>query len=296
MKKIVLFLNLLIVLNVSAQIEYSNWPMTNNRVVNFPQNGTPFISANISINPNNPNAWRSSSAISDRQGRVKLFSNPDAIFNSDGNLISNTSFTSDSGSIFQSQSLILPQPGSRNYYVIHSDHDSPNQPSQLFYSVINQDVDFSSQELEYNVNAFEVPISEGHNNALFTAYFDSNINAYYLVSFGADFPWNFNNSIFVHKLDCEGLSFVNQYSFSFPGVHSFDSGKAGDIKFNSDGSNFYLVVNPVGANTTDRIYQFDFNSGVVSNLQPLPSTDQNLVQAIEVSSSGDFLYYFSDCP
>ncbi len=252
-----------------------NWVFGDGTILSFNDGNTTIDTVNGFLFPN------TTSAISDAEGNLTLFTDGESLWDKNFDTIC----TGLPGNNFASQSsLILPKPGSNDiYYVFTVDmYVPPVFNDGINYSIINYD----------GINDAEIIIKNEHllssNAQKIAAVKHQNNKDYWIVThgFGEETGRNFYSFLLTEDgLDVNPI--VTTIGHPHMGNLSSNNG-AGAMKISPDGNKLALVIPDDGY---VEVYDFDTNTGKISNLISSNFGQFSYANGIEFSPDNSKLYF-----
>jgi gliding motility-associated-like protein len=255
-----------------------NWVFGNSALINFTDGD-----ANASAIPSNFEYPNGTSAISDINGNLKLYSNGMIVKNGGFYTITNGTGLNGNSSASQS-SIIIPQPGnSTKYYIFTVDmYIPPVFTDGINYSIAELPVSGGSSISSKN----NILLNE--NAQKITATKHSNGRDFWIVAHG--FGDDKGNKFFSYLLNDSILSttpVITSIGHPHNGTINSNNG-AGSMKISPDGSKLALVIPDDGV---VEIYDFNNSSGKVSNLKSSAPGQFTYANGIEFSPDNSKLYF-----
>ncbi|MBI2280596.1 MAG: gliding motility-associated C-terminal domain-containing protein [Bacteroidetes bacterium] len=275
-------------LSSNAQKEWNQWVFGNKAMIDFNSGTVQAISPNLS----NINQIEGVASICDNNGNLLLYTDGVQVWN--GNHVQLAlpgGATSIGGHTSSTQSgIIVPHPGNANQYYVFAvdaiaDANYPNSSSndKLHYAI----VDFSTDTSGIVTQIVNLNNSTGITEKVTgVRRCDGN---YWIISHLVN-----NNTFVVYDLNQTGLNIVPQ-TYNVGSVHNISSDiweAAGYLKASHDGSKLACAVR-ANFNSASRveIFDFDINTGVISNSNPIVLNNlNNLSQGVEFSQDDNILY------
>jgi hypothetical protein len=269
MKKILLPLILLFSITAYSQHEADNWFFGSFAGLNF-FNGTATPISGSAMDTNEGCA-----TISDNNGNLLFYTDGITVWNRNNQVMANG--TGLMGGLSSTQSSIcIPLPGSTTIYYVFT-VDEIGGPNGFRYSIVDMTLDGGNGDVDVNNKNIAVltPVTEK-----LTAMRQS-ANEYRI----AVHEWG-TDAFFVYHLTAAGLQPFPVVS-NVGSVHNFSAiqNTYGNMKFSPCGDK---IAAAIGYQDTVEIFDFDANTGIVSNAISLPIGYH--VYGIEYSRTGDLLY------
>jgi hypothetical protein len=196
--------------------------------------------------------YDNSSTVSDSAGNLLFYSDGKSIYNKLHSFMHNGSGLLGTNNSGQS-SLIVPVPGSHSYYMFYFG-DFGQTP--LYYSLI----DMSLQSGLGSVVQKNVPLFSVSTEKL-AVHYDCNSESFKIVTHQVN-----TNSFYVYKIDLNGLDTVPVISsigdVQSSGPWGIVNDASGQLSISPDGTS---IVSVMYASGTVEFFDFDFNTGTVSN-------------------------------
>lgn len=229
-----------------AQKEGNNWYFGNNAGIDFNSGTATLITSNAG------SAADYMGAVSDANGDILFYSNGVTVWNKNNNIMTNGNGLH--GTISSGQSpLIVPQPNSNLYYIFTLDQWANSNGLKISL------VDMS---LQNGLGAVTIKNNSVYTNATekITSYYNVNGNYYWIITHSF-----LTNEFRVYKLDDSGLLLLPVVSYT-GSIYSGNAGQfndaVGQLNISDDGSKLVSACYQSGF---FEIYDFDFNTGIVSN-------------------------------
>lgn len=221
------------------------------------------------------------SSISDENGNLLFFSDGLKVWNSQMELVQNGNALKGNNLATQS-SLIIPQPGYANQYILFTvDMYIPG----FFTDGINYSIIKTSNN--YSVVSSKNNLLMQENSQKITGTKHANGMDYWIMTHG--FGPNKGGSFYCYLVDTAGVHLQPVTSqLGHPhegGVNSNNGG--GYMKFSPDGSKLALAITEDGV---IEVYDFDTETGKLSNLRSSASGQFTYPFGIEFSPNGSLLY------
>lgn len=258
MNKITFVFLITLVNNFSFGQSYGNiWQMGNNVGIDFNSCSPVLISGNNS-------GFEGCSSISDSEGQLLFYTNSDSVWNKMHLMMSNGNLLQSNGTL--SQVIIIPKPSTSNiYYIVTTRIQAGGSFSMQYHTV------------DINLNGGLGAVID-KNNILTTLATTEQVCATY-HSNGTDI-WLMTheygtNNFLSFLVNSSGISSSPLISSVGPAHSPCTSSinARGEIKFSPNGNRIAFNANGVGGNDPSNIiavFDFDNNSGVVSNAIVLP--------------------------
>jgi hypothetical protein len=196
--------------------------------------------------------YDNSSTVSDSAGNLLFYSDGKSIYNKLHALMHNGNGLSGTNNSGQS-SLIVPVPGSQSYYMFYFG-DFGQTP--LYYSII----DMSLQSGLGSVVQKNVPLFSVSTEKL-AVHYDCNSEVFKIVTHQVN-----SNSFYVYKIDLNGLDTIPVISsigdVQSSGPWGIVNDASGQLSISPDGAK---IVSVMYASGTVEFFDFDFNTGTVTN-------------------------------
>lgn len=266
----------------AQSLRAKNWafPMGNRLI--FETNGVVTDTSNAIANDPNPTINKGTSTISDEDGNLVMYSNGETAWNANHDVIMNGSGLE--GSQFTTQtSIIIPWPQIQDRYFLFT-LDSLAAPVGLYYYIVDMALNGGAGMVFPGPTLLLDTITEK-----LAATHHANDEDYWVVAheFGS-------NEFYSYKVDINGVDPTPVVSAAGT-PHDGPSGSArGQMKISPDGTKI-AVANDVLQFV--ELFDFDNETGVVSNPITLATGPQNQSYGLEFSADSKKLYYaqaFSD--
>ena len=206
-----------------------------------------------------------STSISDANGVLLFYSDGSSIWNKNNLVMPNGSGLTSNFSAGQC-ALIVPIPSS-NKYVVFSTTEFAS-PGQLHYTVV--DMTLNSGLGDVVVGQKNISLGTGWTEKL-CAYYSSSCNYYWVLSH----KWN-NNQFVALKVDATGVTTTsvtsNIGSIHNCGTYSAAHDAMGQLTISKDGSK---VANALTCQDKFELFDFDVNTGILSNFISIPGNGGN---------------------
>ncbi len=279
MKKKFFIILLLLSFNVFSQQEAANWYFGYGAGMEFNlSNGTIDI-----LNDGQLSTNEGCSAISDRFGNLLFYSDGSTVWNRNHEIMLNGSGLFGDASSTQS-AIIVPKPDDEDiYYIFTVDNALDGLNKGFNYSIINMSLDGGLGSVTgKNINL--LPICSEKISAVLKDCINKSIWVITFASSTGNSP--FFNSFHAFEVNNSGVntnSVVSTFGISINDIRGY-------LKLSPDGKKL------ANANSQNGLYLYDFDvdSGVVSNQIPLNiSTSSNKPYGIEFSPNSQLLYVHS---
>ncbi|MDC9721847.1 MAG: T9SS type A sorting domain-containing protein [Urechidicola sp.] len=278
MKK-TLFLLLLINASLFAQeLQNSNWYFGNTAGINF--DNTTLIPSVITDGV--MNTIEGCASVSNTNGNLLFYTDGNTVWNSEHNVMTNGTGIGGDSNTTQS-SVIVPHPGNADifYIVTANGISSSNSRNGFNYSEIDisaglGNVTSKRQYLYYYDNGSSTRIRMNNSDSeKLTTHYDSASNSIWVVLYD-------NQKMLSFKVDENGLNDEAIINTPITVTDIFDN--TGAMKISPDGTKLIF-----SSNFNSILYDFDANSGVISNGR----TSRGLGSAygVEFSPDSKYLYY-----
>lgn len=266
-KHILLMLLASACISIHAQKETDHWFFGVSAGVNF-TSGTP-VSESATIY----NIPEGCASISTPSGVLLFYTDGSQVWNANHTLMPNG--TNLDGDISSTQSsIIVPKPASANeYYIFTTDADGDT--AGFKYSI----VDMTLQSGLGDVTVKNFPIQDSVTEKLVAIR--STVGGSYWILIH---KWN-TNQFYAYELTASGLQSPVISSTGTVHNDSTFQNTYGQMKFNMCGTRLAVAI---GYMNTVELFDFNLNSGVVSNPLTLPMNDH--VYGVEFSPDAHFLY------
>lgn len=286
-----LILSIVLINNLNAQLENTNWYFGEQAALNF-NDGTqpPTILTNNVMNTDG-----SSASVSDSSGNLLFYTNGINIWNNNHQTMPNG--TGINGTPDRNQSVVIvPDPNDSNKFYVITNEGIEMGLSGIFFSVVDMSLDGGLGDvdtLQKNILLLENPSMN------MTSVLNPNDNTYWLVVFGEEAEQGILNTLFSYKIDATGITLANQTEFTFNLNLGEENINGGQMKISPDGQTLALIHNTVGAGRSGEfeeaqsIFTFDFDSftGAISLLNDSIFLDDSLYSyGVEFSPDSNFLY------
>ena len=297
MKKITLLnyllsttLFLVLISNVNAQLQNSNWYFGNQAGLNFNDGTQP-----PTVLTNNMMATDGGSAsVSDLAGNLLFYTNGINIWNNTHQIMPNGSGLFGNTDVSQS-TIIVPDPNDVFKYYVFSNQGNSMMGSGLYYSIVDMslngglgDVDITQKNIQLLSTASEK----------LTSVLNLNDNTYWVISFAPSSDPDINDTFYSYKIDATGISLFNQSTFTFSFIESF-SKQSGQMKISPDVLSLAMTHNTVDYDVNGSIvgsknlftFDFDNTTGIVSSMEnSYEIFDALYTYGLEFSPDSNLLY------
>jgi hypothetical protein len=270
MKKLILLLVFTTTLfQLSAQKETDHWYFGLNCGMNFtsgaPVQETPPVSYSIN---------EGTSSLSTSAGNLMMWSDGTQLFNANHAVMPNGSGLNGDISTTQS-SIIIPKPASATQYYLFT-LAPDGGPNGFQYSIVDMSLDGGLGDITATKNVFVEDSMTEKMCAIRTTVGGS----YWILTH----RWT-TNEFYAYELTASGLQ--PPVISAVGSVHNDSTfqNTYGQMKFNMCGTKVALAI---GYQNTVEVFDFNQNTGVVSNALTLPQNDH--VYGIEFSPNSDLLY------
>lgn len=289
MKKILFSLALGFLIDMAyAQQEASNWYFGENAGIHFEQDGTV-----TTLNTGQLNTREGCASISDQDGQLLFYTDGSTVFNRVHNVMANGSGLFGDASSTQS-AIIVPRPNTPNiYYIFTVDNSVDGSNFGLNYSEVDMSL-FGGLGAVTNKNVNLLPLCSEKITAVLKDCVDRSLWVVTFASFNGTSPAN--DTFHAFEVNAMGVSTTSVTS-QFPGLNITD--QRGYLKLSPDGTklanaNMDGVMGSGLSNDVLHLYDFDTQTGMVSNQQPLAiTTGSNSPYGVEFSPNNRFLYVHS---
>ena len=211
------------------------------------------------------NSVDNTTSISDASGALLFYSNGSTVWNKNNVIMPNGSGLTSNFSAGQC-ALIVPIPSS-NKYVIFSNTEFAS-PGQLHYTVV--DMSLNSGLGDVVTSQKNISLGTGWTEKL-CAYYNSNCNYYWVLMH----KWN-NNQFVALKVDATGVTTTSVVSNVGSVLNCGSYGAAhdamGQLTISKDGQK---VVNALTCQDKFELFDFDINTGLLSNFILIPGNGGN---------------------
>jgi gliding motility-associated-like protein len=264
-----------------AQHEASVWPMG-------PVAGLSFKSGEVEkLEPNDINASRVVSSISDRDGNLLFYTNGDKVWDRRHQEMPNGNGLN--GSPYQSSCQIVPKPGDPNRYYIFTNRRSN-------WGAPNGAAHYAEVDLCLNNGMGDVvqatkntPLMSVAANRIAVVRHDNGVD--YWVAFH---KWQ-SDALYAYRITSTGIDMspVISRTGAYLGFSSNSTGDGGEMKFSADGKKLAMAVSQFA---TAEVYNFNSQTGVFTHLVRIPAMYRQNYQTpdytfgIEFSPDGEKVY------
>lgn len=269
--KAILFYFFVSIYNVAyCQNENNVWVFGKYASINF-IGGTPVI-----VNNSQMSSEEGSSSISDSLGNLLFYSNGEKVWDKNNNILPNGNNLLGSQSTTQA-ALFVPFPGSTNKFYLFTINQLGGN---MYYSIIDKtlnngfgDVVLNSKNILLHNNVSEKQIA--------LKRCDENV---WLVSHSAT-----NNHFFADLITPQGInsSIISSTGSSHAGGSPNGTNTVGQMKFSQQGSRIGVAVRDLGI---FELFDFDVNTGIVSNPISIGQGAYSLAYGVEFSPDGTKFY------
>ncbi len=291
MKKILLILTLFISLNVIGQGEADNWYFGEGAGMQFDRSS----GNTTTLNNGQLNTREGCSTISDANGNLLFYSDGITVWNRNHQVMLNGNGLFGDPSSTQS-ALVVPKPDDPDiYYIFTVDIKFQNEPVDhgLNYSVVDMSLDGGLGDVTTDKNINLLATCSEKITAVLKDCITKSIWVITLASFdGSPGPYTTYHAFEVNNTGVITTSVKSTFNISV-------IDKRGYLKLSPDGTKM-ICANMTGnfdnTNTVDRLllYDFDENTGVVSNQQQLIINSQSFAPyGVEFSPNSQMLYVHS---
>ncbi|MBI3519886.1 MAG: gliding motility-associated C-terminal domain-containing protein [Bacteroidetes bacterium] len=241
-----------------SQNQANNWYCGFNSGLNFNTTPPTVLSGQSSVSDN-------SSTISDANGQLLFYTDGSMVWNRNNVVMSNGSGLISSNTAGQC-GLIVPIP-STNKYVVFSNTEF-SSPGQLHYTVV--DMSLSAGLGDVIPSQKNISLGTGWTEKM-CAYYNSSCNYYWVLMH----KWN-NNQFVALKVDASGVTTTSVVS-SIGSIHNCGTYSAahdamGQLTISKDG---HKVVNALTCQDKFELFDFDINTGMLSNFIAIPGNGGN---------------------
>lgn len=231
------------------------------------------------------NTLEGNSTISDENGDFLFYTNGETIFNRDHDPMLNGLGLKGHISSFQA-AVIVPRPGNKNiYYVFTSDALENSFANGYNYHVVDMTLDGGRGDVSSKNNFLSGPSSER-----LTAVTAGDRKSYWVITNQA-----FTDVFRVYRVDCSGVNTTPVESTVGKRTDESDYTNIGVLRVSPDGK--YLIQTNVkgrgiGTPTNEyaQLFDFDNNTGVISNPRLIPLLNDGYYFGAEFSPNSQFLY------
>jgi hypothetical protein len=255
-----------------GQLESNNWYFGSNAGITF-SSGAPVALTNGALTTTEGVA-----TISDGSGNLLFYTNGVTVWNRNHLTMTNGTGLFGDGSSTQS-GIIVKQPGNTNiYYIFTSDNDAG--PNGICYSVVDMNLSAGLGA----VTSKNIPLYAPSCEKLCAVRQCNNVDIWVISH-----DWN-TNTFRSWSVTAGGVGVIQAWSNVGIVPSGITQSSYGQLKASSDGKKLaacYYGLTTGGANRL-QIYDFDPNTGFVSNAQTL-ATDQGLY-GVEFSPNNKVLY------
>lgn len=289
MKKVLQFATILLLL-FTSQIIYAqwddglwvekqayNWYFYSGAGLNFmSEPPTPLIGGQLICDPRKVTQFESSGTISDVDGNLLFYTDGKTVWNQNHQVMQNGTGLLGSTSATQS-GLVLPKPGDPDIYYIFTAPSTfnPSDGSGLRYSEVNMQLDNGLGVVTQNKN---ILVSAASDEKMTAVYHADHTKIWLIGHSGNEFK--------AFLIDENGIDTTPIIS----AIGSFNYG-AGQMKVSPNGEKIALVSILTGDNI--EVFDFNDNTGEVSNPMQLNSLSQNGAYGVEFSPNSKYLYFSS---
>ncbi|WP_430399835.1 T9SS type B sorting domain-containing protein [Flavobacterium sp.] len=267
-----------------AQGEANNWYFGQNAAITF-NSGTPVALTNSAMQTNEGCA-----TLSDATGQLLFYTDGDTVYNKNHQIMVNGTGLMGHESSTQS-GTIIPLPGSNHLFYVFT-LDAEASPNGFRYSIIDLNLDgglgavtSTKNILVYTPSCEKISVVKHANNV-----------DYWILThaFGS-------NTFYSHLLSSSGLSnapTLSNIGFSPLVVVSTPNGTPGAMKISPNGQKLavcYSRLHPYAQNILE-LYDFNNNTGQITNAQTLMSYSSGYIYGVEFSPNNNILYVSSNNP
>lgn len=193
--------------------------------------------------------------ISDSLGNLLFYSNGEAVWNAQHDTMPNGFGITGSSSSLQSH-IILPYPGHPNEYFLFT-MGAQFTPQELNYSIIDMTLDGGLGDVTSKNNLMTLQVMER-----ITAVRHANGTDFWVVTHRLD-----SDLFMAYQVSASGVSSSPVMSAIGSNFNLSAAHPIGTIKFNNQGNRLVSTVRPNGE---FEFFDFDANTGIISNLQIIP--------------------------
>lgn len=266
MKKLLLCIFIFVFcLSARAQYEADKWFFGSGAALDF-TSGSPVVISNPMYTS------EGTAAMSDITGKLRFFTNVVDVYDSTKTIMSNGSGLI--GDISSTQSaLIVPNPANNQQYYIFT--TAPDGSGDFRYSIVDMTLNAGLGNVTVSKNVF---LNDSTTEKI--AAIKDVSNGYWIVTH----IWG-NNAFYAYHLTSAGIAPAVMTYVGPVHTTSAIQNTYGQLKFNMCGTKLALAI---GYQNTVGIYDFDQNTGIVSNPITLAMPDH--VYGVEFSANSMLLY------
>jgi gliding motility-associated-like protein len=294
MKKQLLLVTLLFLINFSLQAQFQNGLWTGKQAYNWPEynNGLNFSTSPPQFVGGSQNSFdEGNGAISDSAGNLLFYSNGITVWNKNHDVMENGEGLLGNPSSTQS-GLIIPKPGNEGHYYVFSTYyandSDQTQPSAFYYSEIDMNLNGGLGAVTSNKNIL-LPVSVGEK---LTAIYHADGEQIWVISHAGTLP--------------SASNVINAFLVSGSGVSTTPVASAiggsiwpsfGQMKVSPDGKRI-AFINLLFFDPLLQVFDFDSTTGQISNPIDLSMAVQFgwMGYGLEFSPNSRFLYIGDQMP
>lgn len=280
---LILLLGLLVPALIFGQGEANNWYFGENAGISFNSDGSVNALTNGQLN-----TFEGCASISSPTGGLLFYTDGETVYDRNHNIMPNgTGLLGDTSST--QSAIIVPQPENPNlYYVFTVSTTTPPAPAVgLNYSVIDMNLNGGMGDVTAMKN---INLLNDCAEKIAAVIKDCTANSIWIVALGLETPSSPRrpfNTYHSFELNASGIAATSVPSV-FPTLNVTGAGVGGYLKISPDGTRLANASLSTGL----FLYDFDINTGIVSNQQILSMNSATDLYAygIEFSPNSQYLY------